>query len=835
MKRPLSLLMLVALFALLIAACGGQPATPPAPATEAPTTEASATEAPTAEASATEAPMDEEPTMAPAAMGGTIKIASQSPLSGPQAALGTGIRNGAELGIEQLAGPLTDLGFTVELAAFDDQARAEVGSANAKNIVSDGDILCVVGHLNSGVALASLPDYKNASLVMMSPANTNPDITDGGYEVAFRVVGRDDVQGIVGEAFAREELGVASVYIIHDTTAYGQGVAEFFRQAAEANGLEVLGFEGTEEKNDFSAILTPILAANPDLIYFGGIYDQAGPLFAQARDRGIEAAFLGPDGLDSPVLAELAGSALEGMHYTSVAAPVSQFPNAAQFAADYEAGYGAAAPPFSAQSYDSAGLCVQAIAAAAEAAGGVPTREQVLEAARALPAYEGITGSYSFNEVGDPNPATYFVLKANLENWDANELVSRLEIAPPGSEAAPAVEPTPAATEEEDAGDAADYATMIAALLADVPADLGTIKIASQSPLSGPQAALGTGIRNGAELGVEQVNALLADAGVTLELAPFDDQARAEVGSANAKNIVSDGDILCVVGHLNSGVALASLPDYKNASLAMMSPANTNPDITEGGYDVAFRVVGRDDVQGIVGETFAREELGVESVYIIHDTTAYGQGVAEFFRQAAEANGLEVLGFEGTEEKNDFSAILTPILAANPDLIYFGGIYDQAGPLFAQARDRGIEAAFLGPDGLDSPVLAELAGSALEGMHYTSVAAPVSQFPNAAQFATDYEAAYGAAAPPFSAQSYDSAGLCAVAILQAAIDAEGAPTREQVLDAMRAMTPFAGITGDYSFNAKGDPDPATYFVLKANLEDWDANELVTRLEIAPPQ
>jgi ABC-type branched-subunit amino acid transport system substrate-binding protein len=82
------------------------------------------------------------------------------------------------------------------------------------------------------------------------------------------------------------------------TTAYGQGVAEFFRQQAEANGLEVLGFEGTEEKSDFSAILTPIQAANPDLIYFGGIYDQAGPLFRQARDRGITAAFMGPDGLD---------------------------------------------------------------------------------------------------------------------------------------------------------------------------------------------------------------------------------------------------------------------------------------------------------------------------------------------------------------------------------------------------------------------------------------------------------------------------------------------------------------------------------------------------------
>jgi amino acid/amide ABC transporter substrate-binding protein, HAAT family (TC 3.A.1.4.-) len=96
-------------------------------------------------------------------MSGTIKIATQSPLSGPQAALGVGIRNGAELGLEQLGKTLTDMGFTVELEPFDDQAKPEVGSANAKNIISDNDILCLVGHLNSGVALASLPDYQSAS------------------------------------------------------------------------------------------------------------------------------------------------------------------------------------------------------------------------------------------------------------------------------------------------------------------------------------------------------------------------------------------------------------------------------------------------------------------------------------------------------------------------------------------------------------------------------------------------------------------------------------------------------------------------------------------------
>jgi ABC-type branched-subunit amino acid transport system substrate-binding protein len=422
MKRPLSLVALVAILSAMLAACGGAPAAPPTTAPAEPT--AAATE-PTAAAT--------EPTAAatePAA-GGVIKIASQSPLSGAQAALGTGIRNGAELGVQQLGKALVDLGYTVELVPFDDQAKPEVGSANAKNIVSDPEILCVVGHLNSGVALASLPDYKNASLPMVSPANTNPNITEGGYDVAFRVVGRDDVQGTVGEAFAREELGIKSVYIIHDTTAYGQGVAEFFRQAAEKNGVEVLGFEGTEEQSDFSAILTPIQAANPDLIYFGGLYPQAGPLFRQARDRGIAAQFLGPDGLDAAELAELAGDAAEGLHYTSVAAPVSQFPDAAKFATDFNAAQSADAPPFAAQSFDAANLCMSAALKATADAGGKPTREQVLAAMKGLPSLSGITGSFKFNPKGDPETATYFVLKANVADWNANELVKRLDIAPP--------------------------------------------------------------------------------------------------------------------------------------------------------------------------------------------------------------------------------------------------------------------------------------------------------------------------------------------------------------------------------------------------------------------
>src|SRR6266702_8339886 len=213
---------------------------------------------------------------------GTIKIATQSPLSGGQAALGEGIKLGAQLAIERMKGTLEKQGFKVDFVPFDDQAKPDVGVANSKNIIADKDIMVVIGHLNSGVAIPSSEVYKEVGLAMISPANTNERITDRGYPNVNRVCGRDDVQGPVGGEFAATVMKAKSVYIVHDKTTYGQGVAEAFKSDVEKKGVKVLGFEGTEEKSNFDPIITPIKAKNPDLVYFGGIYDQGAPFFKQA-------------------------------------------------------------------------------------------------------------------------------------------------------------------------------------------------------------------------------------------------------------------------------------------------------------------------------------------------------------------------------------------------------------------------------------------------------------------------------------------------------------------------------------------------------------------------
>ena len=362
---------------------------------------------------------------------GTIKIATQSPLSGGQAALGEGIKLGTQLALEKLKGGLEKAGFKVELVPFDDQAKPDVGVANAKNIIADKDIMVVIGHLNSGVAIPSSEVYKEVGLAMISPANTNEKITDRGYPNVNRVCGRDDVQGAVGAEFAAGTLKPKTVYIVHDKTTYGQGVAEAFKTEVEKKGVKVIAFEGTEEKSNFDPIVTPIKAKNPDLVYFGGIYDQGAPFFKQAREKGLKAKFLGPDGLDSSDLVKIAGKTVVGMYYTTAAAPTSSAA-AKQFVDEFKKKFGKNPEPYAAESYVSTAIALKALEAAT-AGGKAPTREGVATAIRKI-KYTGLTGAIEFDDKGDPKKASYYVMQVaneNPEKWSENKEAKRLAIAAP--------------------------------------------------------------------------------------------------------------------------------------------------------------------------------------------------------------------------------------------------------------------------------------------------------------------------------------------------------------------------------------------------------------------
>jgi ABC-type branched-subunit amino acid transport system substrate-binding protein len=294
---------------------------------------------------------------------------------------------------------------------------------------------------------------------------------------------------------------------------------------------------------------------------------------------------------------------------------------------------------------------------------------------------------------------------------------------------------------------------------------------------------------------------------------------------------------MCVVGHINSGVALAALPTYQSANLIMISPANTSPRITEEFDDTAYRVVGRDDVQGVVAADFVADTLQSKTAFVVHDQTAYGEGLATVFQTRAQEKGITIAGFVGTAETAVFDSVLLQVQAANPDAVFFGGTYNVGGPFLRQLRDRGITARVMGGDGMDSSTVAELAGDAAVGLNYVTISGPASSYPNAAQFAQDYQAEFDAPAAYPAFQAYDSTRACLSAVVEAANAANGRPTREQVKEAMQELAPFEGVTGDVEFNDEGDREPAIYYVFEAvsgNPDEWANNTVAGQLEQSPP-
>lgn len=341
----------------------------------------------------------------------TVKIATLSPLSGGQSDLGTQIRNGAQVAVNEYKAQFQKLGLTLQLVAYDDQADPATGTAQARKIASDRSVLAVVGTLNSGVAIPSSQALVASRVAMVSPANTANQVTDRGLSNMNRIVARDDAQGPAGANFITTNLKAKKVYVLNDKTAYGEGLALEVEKALKAGGVQVVGNEGTEEKSDFSSIVAKIRLQRPDAIYFGGIYNQVGVFIKQLREAGVTAPVVGGDGLDSAELATIAGAGANNIYFTTVAAPLEALPAAKTFAASYQKTFNDAAQGFGAFGYDAAKVVLQGILAAAKANGNkAPTRAQVESAIRKGSFTGLLSGNVSFNSVGDRRAATLYVM-----------------------------------------------------------------------------------------------------------------------------------------------------------------------------------------------------------------------------------------------------------------------------------------------------------------------------------------------------------------------------------------------------------------------------------------
>lgn len=330
------------------------------------------------------------------------------------------------------------------------------------------------------------------------------------------------------------------------------------------------------------------------------------------------------------------------------------------------------------------------------------------------------------------------------------------------------------------------------------------IKIGIAGPMTGDQSKMGMDFRNGASLAIEEWNLQGGVLGKKIELVVSDDQHDPKQAVSVANKMVNDG-VTGVVGHFNSSCSIPASDVYNRAGIPMITPASTNPKLTDNKYKGVFRVCGRDDQQGKVGADFVINHLKLKKAAVIHDKTTYGQGLADEFKKAIE-NKIEIVYYGGiVQGDRDFKSVLTLIREKNPELIFFGGIYPEAGLLVRQARELGIKSPFMSGDGTIDPKFIEIAGSqAAEGTYLTFSPDP-KNIPSATGFIEKYRAKYGETGP-YSIYAYDAANIMLTAIKQANTT-EG----KIIIDKLHSME-FSGAIGKIRFDEKGDVTNAPYVV-----------------------
>jgi branched-chain amino acid transport system substrate-binding protein len=348
------------------------------------------------------------------------------------------------------------------------------------------------------------------------------------------------------------------------------------------------------------------------------------------------------------------------------------------------------------------------------------------------------------------------------------------------------------------------------------------VKIGHVGPTSGAIAHLGKDNEYGARLAVEELNAKgvsINGKKVKFELIAEDDASDPKQGTAAAQKLV-DAKVSGVIGHLNSGTTIPASKIYSDAGIPQISPSATNPKYTRQGFKTAFRLVA-DDVHlgGTLGR-YAVKDLKGKSIAVIDDRTAYGQGVAEEFEKAVKAAGGNVVGHEFTTDKaTDFMPILTTLKGKKPDIIFFGGMDAVGGPMLKQMKSLGIQAKFMGGDGICTTELAKLAGDALvDGQVVCAEAGGVDGALKKGMddFGVKFKKRFNDDVKLYSPYVYDSVNVM-VDAMQRAKSSDPA----KYLPELAKTSGYKGVTGVISFDAKGDikNGALTIYTYKAGKRD----------------
>ncbi len=333
------------------------------------------------------------------------------------------------------------------------------------------------------------------------------------------------------------------------------------------------------------------------------------------------------------------------------------------------------------------------------------------------------------------------------------------------------------------------------------------VKIGVGGPITGPNAATGAQMKNGVDQAAADLNKAGGMLGKKIVVEYGDDVSDPKQGVSVANNFAADG-VRFVVGHYNSGVTIPASEVYAENGILEITPASTNPTVTERGLWNIFRVCGRDDQQGRVAGDYILKHFKGKRVAFVNDKTTYGKGLADETLKTIKAGGMDAVLYEGinTGEK-DYSALVSKIKEAHPDLVYFGGLYTEAGLIVRQMRDQGISAPLMGGDGITSDEFAAVGGPGVVGTLMTYGPDPRNR-PEAKDVVAEFRA------KNFEPEAYTLYSYAAVQIFQQAAAAANSVDPKKVAATMHSGMNFKTVIGDISYDKKGDITRLDYVVYK---------------------
>jgi len=324
------------------------------------------------------------------------------------------------------------------------------------------------------------------------------------------------------------------------------------------------------------------------------------------------------------------------------------------------------------------------------------------------------------------------------------------------------------------------------------------------APVTGLNAAIGVQIQHGAEMAAQDINDAGGIKGQKVILNIFVDASDPKQTLSGANKLACNG-VRFVVAYYNSARVIAASSVYDENAMLVMTPGATNPRLTDEGYQLQFRICGRDDQRATFAADYIRKTIADPKIVIIHDKTAYGKGLADSVRQKLHKKGIREIHYDGVNiEDKDFTAIVAKIRQFRADTVYFGGVYTPAGLLLQQLADQGVKVTFVGSDALTRNELAARAGDAINGVLNTFTPDPRT-IPDNAALVKKFRSS------GFEPEAYNLYSYAVMLLFKQVIENVG-DNPEAAAAWLKEKGPFRTVLGNIEFDEKGDPKTGSFVV-----------------------